>query len=367
MTLWIDTPQALREHTSRLPPVIGLDTEFIRERTFWPQLALVQIALGPSDDGHGILLVDARAAGMCAELARLLANPDVLKLMHSPSEDLVAFRHACGALPAPLFDTQTAAALVDIGAGMSYQKLVRSLCGVELPKGETRSDWMRRPLLPSQLDYAADDVRYLHALHAVLQDRLDALGRGAWIVEECARQLDSAADSDADPWPHLGIRSARSLAVDGQHRLLRLLRWREAQARSSDRPRSWILDNELAVQLARRAPSSPAAFHALLDAAPKAPRSLREALWKALVTPLADEPQAPLAHDEERDRTRLRTLQDAVATIASELQLPESVLASRRMLEGLLDGKGWTGALAGWRRPRLEPRLAPLLAAAPEA
>ena len=88
----------------------------------------------------------------------MLENPDVLKLMHSPSEDLVAFQHSCGALPAPLFDTQAAAALCGMGAGLSYQKLVHAITGVELAKGETRSDWLRRPLSPAQLDYAADDV-----------------------------------------------------------------------------------------------------------------------------------------------------------------------------------------------------------------
>lgn len=366
MTLWIDTPEALRARTADLPSTLGLDTEFIRERTYWPQLALVQIALGPhAQDGLAeddrILLVDARAAGMCAALAPLLANASVLKLMHSPSEDLVAFSHACNTLPAPLFDTQAAAALAGVGTGLSYQKLVQTVTGVDLPKGETRSDWMRRPLSPPQLEYAADDVRHLHALHANLQDRLTALGRVDWLDEDSSRQLANASHPDADPWPHLGLRSARSLDAAGQHRLLRLLRWREAMARTSDRPRGWILDNELAVVLARRNPDSRDAFQTLLDAAPKAPRGLRDALWNALCNPLEDESEAPLAHDEERDRKRLRTLQDAVAAAAAELGIPESVLASRRLLEGLLNGSGWSGALAGWRRRVLEPRLGPLL------
>lgn len=364
MTHWIDRPDALRERIAHSPRVVGLDTEFIRERTYWPQLALVQIALG-QDDAPGspgeILLVDACAEGMGAALAALLTNPAVLKLMHSPSEDLVAFQHTCKALPAPLFDTQAAAALVGAGAGLSYQKLVQSLTGVALAKGETRSDWLRRPLTPAQLDYAADDVRHLHALHAQLQTRLDALGRSGWLAEDGARQLATAADPDPDRWPHLGLRSARFLDADGQHRLLRLLRWRETQARSSDRPRGWILDNELAVNLARRNPANRSAFDALLDAAPKAPRSLRDGLWQALSTPLQDETEAPLARDEEPDRKRLRALQEAVAALATELQLPEGVLASRRMLEPLLDGAGWVGALAGWRRELLEPQLAPLL------
>lgn len=364
MTHWINSPDTLRERLANPPRTVGLDTEFIRERTYWPQLALVQIALGQDGTAAAageILLVDACIDGMAATLAPLLTNPDVVKVMHSPSEDLVAFQHACGALPTPLFDTQAAAALAGIGAGMSYQKLVHALTGTELAKGETRSDWLRRPLSPAQLDYAADDVRHLHVLHAQLQATLDASGRSSWLDEDSTRQLAAAADPDPDPWPHLGLRSARFLDADGQHRLLRLLRWRELQARASDRPRGWILDNELAVTLARRNPADRSACDALLDAAPKAPRGLREALWHALAAPLPDETAAPLAKDDESDRKRLRALQEAVATLAAELQLPEGVLASRRMLEPLLNGAGWTGSMAGWRRRLLEPRLAPLL------
>jgi ribonuclease D len=359
MTHWIDTPDALRARLANPPAAIGLDTEFIRERTYWPQLALVQIALGETDDD--ILLVDPLQPGMCEALAPLLADASVLKLMHSPSEDLVAFRHACNALPAPLFDTQAAAALCGLGAGLGYQKLVQAVTGVELAKGETRSDWLRRPLSPAQLDYAADDVRHLHALHRELQSQLAAAGRDAWLAEDSARQLTNAASDEGDRWPHLAMRSAQFLDAAGQRRLLRLLRWRETQARSSDRPRSWILDNELAATLARANPADRTAFQKLLDAAPKAPRGLRDALWQALTTPLPDEADAPLARGDDRDKKQLRALQDAVAAVAAEQQLPEGVLASRKLLEALQDGGGWTGPLAGWRRTLLEPRLSPLL------
>ena len=355
---WIATPDALRARLAQPPAVVGLDTEFIRERTYWPQLALVQIALGEGDDG--ILLVDATVPGMPEALVPLLQDPRVLKVMHSASEDLVAFRHACGALPAPLFDTQLAAAIAGIGAGMSYQKLVHAVTSVLLAKGETRSDWLRRPLSPAQLEYAADDVRHLHALHARLASSLQAQGRAAWLEEECARLLAGAA-TEGEAWPHLSLRSAQFLDRTGQLRLLRLLRWRDAQARRSDRPRSWILDNELAVAVARANPGDAFALQALLDAHPKAPRSLRDALLDALHAPLADEHAAPDARVDERDKARLRRLQDATAAVAAETGIAEGLLASRRLLETLLDGAGWTGALAGWRRTLLHDRLQPLL------
>ncbi len=365
MTIWIDSPELLRERIAQPPAVIGMDTEFIRERTYWPQLALVQIAL-ESCEGDGdceILLVDPLLPGMTGALAPLLANPDVLKVMHSASEDLVAFKHACGVLPAPLFDTQIAAALAGVGGGMGYQKLVLAQTGLTVDKGETRSDWLRRPLSPAQLQYAADDVRHLHLLHRQLDGLLASLGRGLWLAEDCARLLAGVADDEGEQWPHLPLRSAQFLDRDAQARVLRLLRWRDVHARSSDRPRSWVLDNELAVTIARQDPADVSALRELLDATPKSPRSLSDALFQALTTPLADEADAPLARGDDRDKKQLRAMQDAVATLAAELGLPDGLLASRRWLEALQDGQDWPGALSGWRRTLLQPRLAPLLAA----
>lgn len=364
MPIWIDTPDALRARITNPPAVIGLDTEFIRERTYWPQLALVQIALDDGEDraaDEAILLVDPLVLGMGDALVPLLTDPAVLKVMHSASEDLVAFSHACGALPTPLFDTQIAAALAGTGAGMGYQKLVQAVTGVTLAKGETRSDWLRRPLSDAQLEYAADDVLHLHALHRHLDAALRAQHRSGWLQEDCARLLATIND-DGERWPHLSMRSAQFLDPDGQHRLLRLLRWRDAYARRNDRPRNWILDNELAVSIARANPRDLSTLRSVLDATPKSPRSLAEAIFDALATPLADEADAPPVRGDERDKTQLRKLQEIVALRTSELGLADGILASRRLLEGLQDGGGWTGALGGWRRLVLEHSLSPLLA-----
>lgn len=357
MNHWISDPTELQARLADRPASVGLDTEFIRERTYWPQLALVQLAIGTD-----ILLVDPLVPGMCAALAPLLTDPGVLKIMHSASEDLVAFNRACGVVPAPLFDTQIAAGLAGIGAGMGYQRLVQDRLGVSLAKGETRSDWLRRPLSPAQLEYAADDVLHLDALFRDLSDRLETLQRRAWLDEDAARLLAQAANDGGERWPHLSLRSAQFLDAAGQRRLLRLLRWRDAYARDSDRPRNWILDNEFAVTLART-PLDRAGLQHLLDTVPKAPRALGDALWQALQAPLPDEADAPLARPEDRDKAALRKLQDAVSRRSVELGLPDGVLASRRWLEALLDGQDWPGALAGWRRAELEPHLAPLLAA----
>lgn len=361
MPHWITDPAALDALIAAPPAVLALDTEFVRERTYWPQLALVQIAAGEGDDD--ILLVDPLAPGMPAALARILADPRSLKLMHSAGEDLIALKYTCNALPQPLFDTQIAAALCGIGAGLGYQRLVQEQLGVTVDKGETRSDWLRRPLSPSQLHYAADDVRHLAAAWRTLRDRLDAAGRMPWLEEDCARMLANAAQDEPERWPHLAMRSAQFLDRDGQVRLLRLLRWRDTQARASDRPRSWILDNELAPLLARTPPRDLAELQKVFDGQPKAPRKLAAQVLDALHAPLPDEDAMPLARIDDRDRQAYKRLQQAVAERSAELGLPDGVLASRRWLEALQDGEDWPGALAGWRRSQLEPTLAPVLAA----
>ena len=354
---WISEPADLAARIARPPSRVGLDTEFIRERTYWPQLALAQLAIG--DD---ILLIDTLVPGMCEALAPLLADPSVLKVMHSASEDVVALKRACGTPPTPLFDTQIAAAIAGIGAGMGYQRIVQEVLGVTLVKGEQRSDWLRRPLTPAQLEYAADDVVHLDGLYRALSEQLDALGRREWQDEDSAR-VSLGVDEAGDRWPHLALRAVQFLDADGQRRLLRLLRWRDAYARTSDRPRSWILDNELATQIARHPPADRDALKQQLDAVPKSPRSLVDAIWQALQTPRPDEADAPAPRTEDRDKNQLKKLQDATSQVSRELGLPDGVLASRRWLEALLDGHDWPGALSGWRRQQLEQRLKPLLAA----
>ena len=187
-------------------------------------------------------------------------------------------------------------------------------------------------------------------------------GRRAWLAEDAERTLANADSDDVERWPHLSLRSAQFLDLGAQRRLVRLLRWRDRYARDNDRPRTWILDNELATAIARTPPADIEALQAQLDAHPKAPRKLADAIWTALQTPLADEVDAPDASvSERRDKQALRQLQDAVAARSAELGLPDGVLASRRWLESLLDHGEWPDALAGWRRETLEPQLRPLL------
>jgi ribonuclease D len=359
MADWIASAEALDARLSvPIPGPVALDTEFIREKTYYPQLALVQLARGDE-----ILLLDPLTLGDANALQRVFRAP-TLKLMHSPSEDLQAFKLRYGVLPRPLFDTQVAAALAGMGPGLGYQALVARLLDLNLEKGETRSDWMRRPLSPSQLHYAADDVRHLGAAYNELARRLRELGRVSWLEEECERQLATADDDAPDPHPHLGVRSAQRMPPEQQARLRRLLIWREALARRSDKPRSWIVDNELLVELALGRLTRRAEFEAALDARPRAPRRSRDELWDAVFLPLSpEERDIPLAtQPDPRWREPMRRMQDAVARIAAQLDLPDGLLCARRHLETLVATGQWPNALRGWRQPLLEPALLPLLA-----
>ncbi len=331
---------------------LALDTEFMRERTYFPQLALVQAA----DAGGRILLIDPIAQGMREVLAPLIGGADAL--MHSASEDLVAFRHALGVLPKTLFDTQIAAAFAGLGPGLGYQALVQQTLDVSLAKAETRSDWLRRPLSAEQLAYAADDVVHLHAAADVLTTRLRDAERLDWALADMSRMLENARADREDPQPHLAIRPAALLDRPAQARLRRLLLWRERTAQQKDLPKRWLLDNDVAVQLARKPPTSAHALAALLEGSRSAKR-LQDAIAEVLEAPMSDdEANMPLARDGDRtDKTRLKSLQAVVAERAAALQLPEGLLCARRHLETLLSDNEWPMALEGWRREALETPL----------
>ena len=232
MADWIDTTEPLLELMPHAPATFGLDTEFMRISTFFPRLALIQLAFGDR-----IALIDPAAQIELDALGALLADPARVVVMHSASEDLEALATRFPRGIAQLFDTQIAAAFAGLGAGLGYQKLVREILGVDLPKAETRSDWLRRPLTPQQLEYAAHDVVHLDALHAVLTERVAQRGYTAWLAEDCARLIDRARQREPDPEPQTALRGAADWKTDRQALLRRVLRWREAAARRTDTPR----------------------------------------------------------------------------------------------------------------------------------
>ena len=350
---WIEHPSHLQRWWQRSPRWIGLDTEFIRERTYWPKLALVQMAI---DDE--VLIIDFQAEGMKEALRPWLTAPELVKIMHSASEDCCALQHACNAAPDPLFDTQVAATLSGLGHMVSYQKLVAQLTGVVLAKGETRSDWQHRPLSAAQLHYAADDVRYLYPLYSALRARLEQQQRMAWLDEDCQRLIAQSGQADHERWLQPDSRLGRGLDPAAQRRLGHLMSWREQHAQAVDLPRNWVIDSTLVHQLAQFPPSDFGALVLALRAYPASVQQLAQPLWQALITPSDETPQSTAAAFAPTDMTqRVKALQRIVAQHSQALDIPAAFLASRRYLEAMIIQQSWPLALGHWRRVLLEKPL----------
>ena len=354
MADWIERTEALQELLAAAPAIVGLDTEFMRTDTFLPRLALVQVQVGAR-----IALVDPTTGADPAPLAAVLADPARTTVMHSAGEDLEALA-TWSCTIGRLFDTQIAASFAGLGAGLGYQKLVREITGVELPKAETRSDWLRRPLSPQQLDYAAQDVAHLPALHAELGARLERRGYVAWFEEDCERLLERARNREPDPEPQLGLRGAADWPRASQALLRRVLRWRDRTARAIDRPRSWLVDDAHALDLCSRPPAD-------ANALAERTRGLR-ALRSAQRAELFDVLHAPLAADElefmpiphapdNREKQVVAAMKETVVARAKELDLPDGLLCARRHLEALLATRQWPTSLDGWRRDVLHDAL----------
>lgn len=354
---WIDSPPALENwiatHAAAGP--IFLDTEFMRTNSFYARLALVQIKTDAP-----IALIDAPRLDRADALRTLLSDADRCCVMHSASEDLDALGRILPAGPARLYDTQIAAAMAGLGFGLSYQKLVAALLDIDLLKGETRSDWLKRPLTASQCEYAAQDVAYLPQLHAQLDAKLGELGRREWLDEDCRRMVERICRTPPDDQPQRAFRGARDWPLPDQALLRRILLWREATARRLDKPRPWVLDDARALSLVA---DRPADANALFERC-KGLRALRSEQRRELL----DELQRPLRDDEldiapippgltSEGRRRLKALREAVARIAAELELPDGLLCPRRYLESLVADGVWPDALEGWRKPLLHDAL----------
>lgn len=362
---WIDSEAACAAWLARQPAsrVIGLDTEFMRTNTLRARLALVQINL----DGH-IALADAPVLGTHPALAARLREADSICVMHSASEDLEALAGIVAQGPANLFDTQIAAAMTGLGPGLSYQKLVAELLDIDIPKGETRSDWLQRPLSDSQREYAAQDVAHLPRIHAVLSERLAAFGREHWLAEDCARLVEKVCHAQPDMQPQRAFPRAADWPRTAQALLRRVLLWRDATARALDKPRPWILDDAHALDLAVNPPRDGTELFERC----KGLRALRGPQRQDLLNVL----QAPLSEDEldivpippplnSAQKRTVASLRDAVATIAQSLNIPDSVLCPRRHLETLVREAAWPVALQGWREPILFDALMAKARAAP--
>lgn len=224
---------------------VAVDTEFRRRDTFFPQVALVQVAT----PDH-CWLIDPPKLTDTSPLKELLLDPSTIKVLHSASEDLEVFEHWLGLLPTPLFDTQRAAALLNRGFGLSYRALVQQLVGTELAKDETQSDWLARPLSDAQCQYAALDVTLLIACWPTLAAECRSRERLEWVLEE------GSSMSTGGRGPLAKFKNAWKLQPKQQTALRALIAWREAEARLRDKPRNWILSDRTLSDIAQKQPSS---------------------------------------------------------------------------------------------------------------
>lgn len=352
MTNWIDTQAGFAEIVDALAgePVVGLDTEFHRERTYHPHLALMQLAWGASDDPT-IALVDATVVDI-ADFARVLTS-DTLIVMHSSTQDLEVLQLACDTLPVHLFDTQLAAGFAGYNTP-SLATLVQGILGVRLPKGDRLADWMRRPLTAEQKEYAAADVRHLLTVHQSLVERLESDGRMDWALDENAQLLAKANEPRNPDEAWWKVRESRQLRGKSVGVAQALAAWREQRAAAIDQPIRFVLPDLALVAIAQRPPTSLDDLHRVrgLDE-----RHLRSSIGREIMTVIEEGLELPKtalrlppSGDVDRDLRAAVTLVSAwISQLSRQLQIDAALLATRADVEALLRGDESARLTIGWR------------------
>jgi ribonuclease D len=368
--LYIDSPSQLEAlcHQIRNSEWLALDTEFVREKTYYAKLCLLQLC-----NGEVAACVDPLAVEDLTPLLDILDDSNMVKIFHAGYQDLEIFHHNWQRLPTPLFDTQLAASLLGLGDQAGYGTLVQELLGHRLEKGHARTDWARRPLEQEQLRYALDDVIYLGELYLKLRTQLETQGRGEWLTEEFAELADPSFYT-IDPgamWQR--VKGRKYLKGVQLAALQALAAWRETSAERSNRPRRWILKDEVLVELARRQPMSMADLEKI--------RGLEAGTikrWGDTLLQLIVDAKALPKEQWPRERAkppRLSTNQEAIVDLlmcclrlqGEQESIAASALATRRDLERLVTGDREVEILHGWRKlvagellvDVLEGRIAP--------
>ncbi len=337
---------------------LGLDTEFMRERTYFPQLCLLQLSYA-SDAGAQARCIDTLALTQLDALRPVMSSTLTRKILHAARQDLEVLWPAVGGVAA-LFDTQVAAALVGLPAQIGYAELTSRLLGTQLHKSQTRTDWSRRPLSAAQLAYALDDVRYLPPLAEQLTLRLEQLGRWSWFEEEMAQLL---AGNSFQVDPEQAWRRVKGLSEldEPRRRLARALAaWRERRAVDSDRPRNWILADAALRNILLTVPRT----DAQLAEVPELPQGVRRhsgpeilALIESLALPERLPPPPQRRRPAPAEMEAVRRLAQLTQQTGRELGIAPEVLATRRDMERLVAGERAAGPLSGWRRAIIGERL----------
>ena len=342
--------------------VLAIDTEFMREKTYYPRLCLLQLGI----DGD-VAIVDPFAVEDLGVLADVLQSASTVKLFHSGRQDLEIILREVGVMPRPLFDTQVAAALLGHTQQIGYGALVHAVCGVTLKKADSYTDWSARPLAPSQVDYAADDVRYLPQLYRSMSETLREKGRLSWLEREFEDMCDPARyEVDVyERYRHLkrvNQLSRRQLAAARE-----FAAWREERAQKRDLPRKWVLSDEQIVEACRREPRTIDELYMVRGMREHVlVRDAREVVRRMAAAMDAPESSWPVSERSGRNEPNVDAQLDLMAALvrlrAKENDVAIPTLASHddlvRVARGYRDG---VEVLRGWRRAIVGEELLELL------
>ncbi len=353
VSLYIADTRTLENFCNRLvgTKVLAFDTEFMRERTYYARLCLLQIA---SEDE--VAAIDPFAVDDLSPLVPLLIDDRIQKVVHAGQQDMEILFHATGVSISPIFDTQVAATIAGFDCQMSYQSLVTNVLGVELDKSSTYTDWARRPLSEAQIAYALNDVRYLPGLYSELHARLISAGRLDWLSSDFESMADpSAFIVDPDTmWRR--VKRASSLNRRALGVLQKVTAWRELEAQRRNIPRRWLLGDETLVEIARHAPQDARSLSELRGVDNKLSNTVREALLAAVSAGLqvqdADLPAFPRRRKAPAEADGVVDLMAALIRVrAKEHGVAQPVLATREEIEALAAGdREQSPLLQGWRR-----------------
>ena len=361
--LYIDTASELDSFCAALHNAdwVALDTEFLREKTYYPKLCLLQIATADI-----VACIDPLALDDLSPLLDILYDERITKVMHSGRQDMEIFFHLRGSLPAPVFDTQIAALLLGYPEQVGYANLVKAVLGVELDKLHTRADWSLRPLSAEQVQYAADDVIYLVEIYKQMTARLAELGRLEWLAEDFSAMVEPSLYDAPPEQAWLKVKGGNRLRGDSLAILQALAQWRESTARNKDRPKGWILRDDALIDIARHKPRS-------LDTLGKI-RGLSEGLLRnsgkkivELVNDAAGKTPIPFPDTGKReklspDQSALVDVMLALVRLSGEQNdLTPTVLATRKQLEKLVLGDRDAAVMQGWRKKLVGKQLVEFL------
>ncbi len=355
----VDTPAALTEACDTLSelPVYYTDTEFMRVRTYAPQLALLQFAANGKT-----LCIDPTADFDLQPLWELLLDEARLKVLHSGKQDYEAFFFTLNDTPKNLFDTQVAAALCGHSPQIGYAGIVEARFGTTISKSQTRSDWLQRPLTEAQLNYAAEDVEHLEALHQQLREELVSAGRLEWAIEDSNALTDIDLYKPAPEKAYQRLKNLHFLSPAEQQRARHLAAWREERSVALNKPRSWILSDSVLREIAAANPESKSQLAKVKDLPPATLRKKGDTLLEVVAAAnrsFNDGTEQPVQHQrpDPAYKALLKRLSNIVSARAEELTIPAEILASKKELNAILLGDRSQRPLRGWRQNEIGQQL----------